>query len=150
MRKIASTIHRFPVFLVFIVIVVIGIVYGLCASIVSMRQVRISNGQQKNTVGMVSTEYQGKVKILYAPFLAQVSFIQTTDPKMWPSNLLPTIQTTKSAMLAMRVSPEMRETHLSLVLLLDKWQRAGSGSVADQKNILVMTKKVVDANGWLR
>ena len=153
MRKILSTLYRFPVFTIFIVLVTVGIFFGMISAIVSSRRGQYPQNQQLAASQTEATaQYQSQASEATKIFFDQARVVIATKnnkPASWPSAFAPLVSSTKSALVAMRVPADMRTTHLSLVLLLDKWQRAIDGSSADQKNVFVVTTQFLAKNPWL-
>jgi hypothetical protein len=94
-------------------------------------------------------EYQTEVRSVFGPFLQQAANINVLDLASIDTVFVSLIEKTEDRLLRVRVPSAQRETHLSFVMLLEKWKRAVGGSQADQKQISQATKDVATANPWL-
>lgn len=95
-------------------------------------------------------EYQIEIKSVAGPFFASVAQMQQADVLDAPAELSSLVGETQERLFTERVPSEFRETHLSLVLLLDQWKRALAGNAIDQQTALAKTDEFLAANAWLQ
>lgn len=105
-------------------------------------------------------EYRRDARVSVGPFfdevlaagLVEVDAARFGDPGSGPgsgSALAASAEKAKADLLVLRVPGEERETHLSLVLLLEQWRRALAGSVADQDTVLERTHRLLQEHPWM-
>jgi hypothetical protein len=100
---------------------------------------------------MSDDDYQAQVRSITAPFLAEAAKVRTrADVAKEGPSALDLVTSTEDGLVRMdRIPSEERDVHLSLVLLLDKWKRALTGSAADADALVAKTDEVLGAVPWL-
>jgi len=134
---------------VFFAVVAIGLVYALFhlePSVSPSAQVTAPAPS-----ALTIDAYHQEAKSILAPFLEQAVNVAPENLADEGQTLKDLIGKTKDRLLRLSKLPkEARETHVAFVLLLDKWNRALSGSVSDQRTVVESTRQLVAANPWLR
>ncbi len=95
-------------------------------------------------------EYRQASREIVRPFFDQVSQLTPEGIEAGGADLANLASKTQERLLRMQHIPASeREAHLSLVLLLDKWNRAGQGSIADQTDVLAKTQELLTTYPWI-
>ncbi|MBI4457464.1 hypothetical protein HY633_00685 [Candidatus Uhrbacteria bacterium] len=97
-------------------------------------------------------EYRASVANVAGPLLSQVRLLTDADLAAKGEvavSLSSLVGKTQERLLRVTVPNVERDTHLSLVLLLEQWKRALAGSKADGKVVRANTAKMIAAHPWL-
>ncbi|MDD5251668.1 MAG: hypothetical protein PHT12_03460 [Patescibacteria group bacterium] len=150
MRKEKHRVYwRLAGLFVFAAVVLAGLAYGMAHVILS------GNGGQGEIAPTITAptveEYQAAIKPILKPFFEQAVKLSPED-LVQPDPMLVQLEgQTRQSLLgfSMRVPKAATGTHMSFVLLLDKWRRALAGSDGDQATVIDATRQVMADNPWL-
>jgi hypothetical protein len=103
------------------------------------------------TAAPTSDEYRAQAADVLSPFVSQVSAMAPSDFGRAGTEMTAFAAKTQEALLALRVPGELREAHLSFVLLLDQWKRAlsAAGTEADRAVAVERTRSLLVTYPWL-
>lgn len=138
---------EFTVLEVFLAVTLFGLVAGAVFSVLFPG---IVTGPVAVVTAPTDDEYRAQASEIMLPFLAQATTMTAEDfGNEADAPLAELAAKTQERMLRLRVPSEYRDTHLSVVLLLDQWKRVLSGADRDPAAVLAKTGEVLEADPWL-
>lgn len=95
-------------------------------------------------------EYRGQTLQATSPFLSQVAVLKTEDLAGENEALAAEATGVSERLLEMKHVPaDAKDVHLRLVLLVDQWRRALSGSIAERRSAVANTSRLLKEQPWL-
>ncbi|KPJ85810.1 hypothetical protein AMJ57_01730 [Parcubacteria bacterium SG8_24] len=136
------------VFGVFVVICLSGLIYG---SVLVLYPYAGAAEPEESALLEPPTAagYEMEANEVLLPFLDQFALLAEADLGSVDPMLGDLVVKTQERLLRMRVPGDYRDTHLSLVLLLDQWKRALDGSLGDQAVVVDRTQELLGEIEWL-
>lgn len=147
-RKKHSLFNEFTVFGAFIAVSILGFLYG---GVLLLLAVSGFGGvlDVPSATAPTEEEYQQEVRHIMGSFLGQIHMIGADEIAGAGDDFYRLVDVTQGRMIEIKVPTGSRETHISIVLLLEQWKRAVGGSVADQEAVIGNTRDVIERNPWL-
>ena len=94
-------------------------------------------------------EYQQEVRRVMRGFMSQYWLLTEDDFDSVSEPLRNLVGVTQDRLIGVRVPASERDTHLSLVLLMDQWKRALNSSAANYHSVLLNTDAFLELHPWL-
>ncbi|MEA3248968.1 MAG: hypothetical protein U9Q03_01265 [Patescibacteria group bacterium] len=146
-KKKVTFFNEFTILGTFVVVALAGLAIGA----VSL----IADYQKYGPVEPLVTappvgEYRAEARAVVAPFLGQAAVIsQVVVPEGADRVMGDLVDMTQERLLGMTVPATERDAHLSMVILLDQWRRALSGTELDMAGVATRTDGLLADYPWL-
>jgi len=132
---------------VFVAVCTAGLVY---LGYISLRDTAVEEAPRIVVASAPSPEdYRKSCREIVRPFFEQVQQMTVAGIEAGGDDLAALASKTQERLLRLRVPSGERDAHLQLVLLLDKWKRAGQGSVPDRSDVLSKTQELLASYTWI-